>query len=47
MAVIGDKEIEEGSLSLRKYGEQKTESYSVADCLNLFTQLDGEKIRTI
>lgn len=44
MAVIGDKELESQSLALRKYGERKTEVFSLEEAKKLFTELAGEKV---
>lgn len=43
MLVIGDKEIEQKAVSLRRYGEQKSETKPVSDLIQLFTTLDLEK----
>lgn len=42
MIVIGDREMENNSVSLRKYGEKKTESMTIDELKDLFTQLDAE-----
>jgi threonyl-tRNA synthetase len=44
MLVLGDKEIESGEASVRKYGEQKAETLSKSDLLALFKKLDEEKV---
>ena len=44
MAVIGDKELESESLALRKYGEQSTEVYSLDQAIQLFSELNLEKV---
>jgi threonyl-tRNA synthetase len=44
MMVIGDKEIEDGTISLRKYGEQKSESITLDGLVEIFKELDQEKI---
>jgi threonyl-tRNA synthetase len=31
MLVVGDKEVQEGTVNVRKYGEQKSESVPLAD----------------
>jgi len=38
MLVLGDQEIESGTVNVRKYGEQKSESMSYEDFLNLLKQ---------
>ncbi len=42
MIVIGDNEMNDKTLSLRKYGEQKTESFAIADVLKMFSDLEAE-----
>lgn len=44
MLVIGDKEIELQSVSLRKYGEQKSDTKTINDLVNLFQELDLDKM---
>jgi threonyl-tRNA synthetase len=44
MLVLGDKEIEENTVAVRKYGEQKTETMPKASLINLFETLDLEKV---
>jgi len=44
MLVLGDKEIEENTVAVRKYGEQKTEVMPRANLINLFETLDLEKV---
>jgi threonyl-tRNA synthetase len=44
MMVIGDKEIESQSVSLRKYGEKSSETLSVDDIKETFKQLNLEKM---
>jgi threonyl-tRNA synthetase len=44
MLVLGDKEIEDKSVSVRKYGEMKSDTMSVADLFTQFATLDLEKI---
>jgi threonyl-tRNA synthetase len=44
MLVLGDKEIESGSVSVRKYGEQKSDTLTRAELMSLFENLDAEKI---
>lgn len=44
MMVIGDKELEEGTVSIRRYGEQKSETLPVAGLKELFSKLDAEKL---
>jgi threonyl-tRNA synthetase len=44
MMVIGDKEMEENSISLRKYGEQKSESFTLLQIIEMFKTLDMDKI---
>lgn len=44
MLVLGDKEIEDNAVAVRKYGEQKTEVMPRADLINLFETLDLEKV---
>lgn len=43
MLVLGDKEIEEKSISIRKYGEQKTETLPKESLFSLFEELELEK----
>jgi threonyl-tRNA synthetase len=43
MLVLGDKEIEEKTVSVRKYGEQKSEIMAQSFLVNLFETLDLEK----
>ena len=43
MMVVGDKEKESESLSLRKYGESETKTYPFDEACQLFKQLDDEK----
>lgn len=43
MIVIGDKEISEDQLSVRAYGEKKTDSYKTRDLLDKFRELDRQK----
>lgn len=44
MLVLGDKEIEQKAVAVRKYGEQKSEIMSQADLVRMFEELDQEKI---
>lgn len=44
MLVLGDKEIEENAVAVRKYGEQKTETMPRADLFALFEMMDLEKV---
>jgi threonyl-tRNA synthetase len=44
MLVLGDKEIEEKAVAVRKYGEQKSETMAQSALLNLFENLDLEKV---
>lgn len=44
MLVIGDNEMSSGTVSVRKYGEMKSETLAHADLLTTFAQLDEEKI---
>lgn len=44
MLVIGDNEMKDGTVSVRKYGEMKSETLPHADLLNLFADLDLEKV---
>jgi threonyl-tRNA synthetase len=44
MLVLGDKEIESGAVSVRKYGEMKSDTLSKDDLLELFRKLDEEKV---
>ncbi len=44
MLVLGDKEIEENAVAVRKYGEQKTETLSRQGLFDLFSTLDLEKL---
>lgn len=44
MLVLGDKEIEDNAVAVRKYGEQKTETMPRADLLNLFETQELEKM---
>jgi len=43
MLVLGDQEIEAGSVAVRKYGEMKSEVKPQADMISLFKTLDLEK----
>lgn len=43
MLVLGDKEIEEKTISVRKYGEQKSEIMAQSSLVHLFESLDLEK----
>ncbi|MDH4467111.1 MAG: threonine--tRNA ligase [Bacteriovoracaceae bacterium] len=44
MIVIGDKEMEQNQLAVRKYGDPKNVIMPLVDAQNLFLQLDAEKI---
>lgn len=44
MLVLGDKEIETQSVSVRKYGEMKSDTLSQDALLGLFKELDEEKV---
>ena len=44
MLVMGDKEIEDKAVAVRKYGEQKTEVMAQTALMNLFETLDLEKV---
>ncbi len=44
MLVLGDKEIEEKTVAVRKYGEQKSETMSQASLIEIFEVLDLEKV---
>ncbi len=44
MLVLGDKEIEDNAVAVRKYGEQKTETMPRADLFNLFETQELEKM---
>ncbi|MFP5386314.1 MAG: threonine--tRNA ligase [Bacteriovoracia bacterium] len=44
MLVLGDKEIEQQSVAVRKYGEQKSEVMQQTALAELFKQLDDEKV---
>ncbi|PIK15819.1 threonine--tRNA ligase [Halobacteriovorax sp. JY17] len=44
MIVIGDREMENNSVSLRKHGEKKTESMTIEELKKLFTELNAEFI---
>lgn len=44
MLVLGDKEIEEKTVAVRKYGEQKSETMAQSALLNIFETLDLEKV---
>ncbi len=44
MFVLGDKEIETGSVAVRKYGEQKTDVLTQQDLVAHLTTLDAEQI---
>lgn len=44
MLVVGDKELEEGSVSLRRYGEQKSETLPKAGLIDLFNALNAERV---
>ena len=44
MLVIGDKELEEGTVSLRRYGEQKSEVLPLAGLKELFSELNAERV---
>ncbi|MBY0517356.1 MAG: threonine--tRNA ligase [Bacteriovoracaceae bacterium] len=43
MLVLGDNEVQNGTVSVRKYGEMKSEVMSLADIKAVFTKLDSEK----
>lgn len=44
MLVIGDNEMSGGTVSVRKYGEMKSETLVHADLLSVFAQMDEEKM---
>ena len=44
MLVLGDKEIEDKSVAVRKYGEQKSEVMPQASLFQVFETLDAEKV---
>lgn len=44
MLVLGDKEIEEKTVAVRKYGEQKSETISQSALFEMFEGLDLEKV---
>jgi threonyl-tRNA synthetase len=44
MLVIGDKEMQTASVSIRKYGEQKAETMTNDQAFDLFKSMDAEKI---
>lgn len=44
MLVLGDREIEDKTVAVRKYGEQKSETIPQTDLMSLFENLDLEKI---
>ena len=44
MLVLGDKEIETKSVSVRKYGEQKSDTLAQTELISLFETLDLEKV---
>lgn len=44
MLVLGDKEIEERSVAVRKYGEQRSETLPLTDLVKMFETLDLEKV---
>lgn len=44
MLVLGDKEIEDNAVAVRKYGEQKTETMPRADLLSLFETQELERM---
>jgi threonyl-tRNA synthetase len=44
MLVLGDKEIEDQTVSVRKYGEMKSDTLSVAELTTLFGTLEADKM---
>ena len=44
MMVVGDKEIESGSLNLRKHGEKQTQSLMIDEVVALFETLQSEML---
>ena len=44
MLVLGDKEIQDKSVSVRKYGEQKAETILQSDLVSVFENLELEKV---
>jgi threonyl-tRNA synthetase len=44
MLVIGDKEMQSDSVSIRKYGEQKSDTKSVLELIGLMKELDQDKL---
>ncbi len=46
MLVLGDKEIETSSVSVRRYGEQKSDTLAKTDLFALFNEMNLEKVPT-
>ncbi|MCK5072509.1 MAG: threonine--tRNA ligase [Bacteriovoracaceae bacterium] len=44
MLVVGDREIESNSVSIRKYGERQSESITVSELEKMFLKLNEEKL---
>ena len=44
MLVLGDKEIQDKSVSVRKYGEQKAETILQSNLVSVFENLELEKV---
>lgn len=44
MLVVGDREKDSDTVSIRAYGSKKSDSFSVAECLDHFVELDAQKI---
>lgn len=44
MLVLGDKEIEDQTVSVRKYGEMKSDTLSISDLTTLFGTLEADKV---
>jgi threonyl-tRNA synthetase len=44
MLVVGDREMESNSVSVRKYGEKRTETMSIEEVTNLFLELNADVV---
>ena len=44
MLVVGDREMESNSVSVRKYGEKRTETMSIEEVTNLFMELNKDVV---
>ena len=44
MLVIGDREIENNSVSIRRYGENKSSTMTIEQMFELFGQLNAERL---